>query len=131
MGSEIIFGSSLVVSQLLKELKAGKVTMFLGVPMLFNKIIKSLMKGIREKGIVVYALIKSLMFLSGTIKKITGKNVGKAFFGGILDKVSLRTNRICISGGGPLPASTFRMYNQLGIDFVQGYGLTETSPFSV
>ncbi|MBN2628285.1 MAG: AMP-binding protein [Spirochaetales bacterium] len=128
VGSEIIFGSSLVVSQLLKELKAGKVTMFLGVPMLFNKIIKNLMKGIREKGIVVYALIKSLMFLSGTIKKITGKNVGKAFFGGILDKVSLRTNRICISGGGPLPASTFRMYNQLGIDFVQGYGLTETSP---
>ncbi|MDA3833917.1 MAG: AMP-binding protein, partial [Spirochaetales bacterium] len=30
--------------------------------------------------------------------------------------------------GGPLPSSTFKMYNQLGIDFVQGYGLTETSP---
>ncbi len=128
VGAEIIFGSSLVVSQLLKELKAGKVTMFLGVPMLFNKIIKSLMKGIRDKGVVVYGLIKAMMFLSGTIKKLTGVNVGKAFFGGILDKVSLRTNRICISGGGPLPASTFRMYNQLGIDFVQGYGLTETSP---
>jgi long-chain acyl-CoA synthetase len=128
VGSEIIFGSSLVISQLLKELKEGKVTMFLGVPLLFNKIIKNLMKGIREKGLLVYTLIKILMFLSGTIKTLTGKNVGKFFFGGILDKVSLRTNRICISGGGPLPASTFRMYNQLGIDFVQGYGLTETSP---
>ncbi|HRW23097.1 MAG TPA: AMP-binding protein, partial [Spirochaetia bacterium] len=41
---------------------------------------------------------------------------------------SLRTIRICISGGGPLAPSVFRMYNQLGIDFVQGYGLTETSP---
>ena len=128
VGSEIIFGSSLVVSQLLKELKEGNVTMFLGVPLLFNKIIKSLMKGIRDKGIVVYGLIKFMMFVSGTIKKLTGANVGKAMFGGVLDKVSLRTNRICISGGGPLPASTFRMYNQLGIDFVQGYGLTETSP---
>ena len=107
VGSEIIFGSSLVVSQLLKELKAGKVTMFLGVPMLFNKIIKSLMKGIREKGILVYGVIKFLMFISGTIKKLTGVNAGKVMFGGILDKVSLRTNRICISGGGPcrLPLS--------------------------
>jgi long-chain acyl-CoA synthetase len=128
VGSEIVFGSSLVVSQIMKELKEGKVTMFLGVPMLFNKIIKALMKGIREKGIVVYGLIKTMMFISGTIKKLTGVNVGKKMFGSILDKVSLRTNRICISGGGPLPASTFRMYNQLGIDFVQGYGLTETSP---
>ncbi|MDC7224642.1 MAG: AMP-binding protein [Spirochaetales bacterium] len=128
VGAEIIFGSSLVVSQLLKEMKEGKVTMFLGVPLLFNKIIKGLMKGIREKGLFVYGLIKGLMFLSGVIKKLTGRNVGKFLFRGILDKVSLRTNRICISGGGPLPASTFRMYNQLGIDFVQGYGLTETSP---
>jgi long-chain acyl-CoA synthetase len=36
--------------------------------------------------------------------------------------------RICICGGGPLAPSVFRKYNQLGIDFVQGYGLTETSP---
>ena len=49
-------------------------------------------------------------------------------FNGLLKKVSLDTNRICICGGGPLPASTFKMFNQLGIDFVQGYGLTETSP---
>ena len=33
-----------------------------------------------------------------------------------------------ICGGGPLAASVFKVYNQLGIDFIQGYGLTETSP---
>jgi len=49
-------------------------------------------------------------------------------FGFILKKASLKSNRICICGGGPLAPSVFKKYNQLGIDFVQGYGLTETSP---
>jgi long-chain acyl-CoA synthetase len=55
-------------------------------------------------------------------------NPGKRMFGFVLDKASLASIRICICGGGPLAPSVFRKYNQLGIDFVQGYGLTETSP---
>lgn len=128
VGSGLIFGKKLIISQVFKEMREGKVTMFLGVPMLFNKLISALMKGIREKGIIVYGLIKFLMGFSGFVKKVFGKNIGKKLFKGILAKLSLDNNRICISGGGPLPASTFKMFNQLGIDFVQGYGLTETSP---
>jgi len=128
VGSEVVFAKHLAVGQILKDLKQGKVTMFLGVPMLFNKLIKGLMKGIREKGIVVYGVIRSLMWVSGMIKKYFHINPGKKMFNGLLAKLSLDTNRVCICGGGPLPASTFKMFNQLGIDFVQGYGLTETSP---
>ncbi|HDQ14336.1 MAG TPA: long-chain fatty acid--CoA ligase [Sediminispirochaeta sp.] len=128
VGAEIVFAKKLVVKQILKDLHQGQVTMFLGIPMLFNKILKGLMRGIREKGILVYALIRGMMYVSGFIKKTLGVNPGKKMFRGILKKVSLDTNRICICGGGPLPSSTFSMFNQLGIDFVQGYGLTETSP---
>ena len=128
VGAEIVFAKALAIGQILKDLKQGQVTMFLGIPMLFNKIIKGLMKGIREKGLVVYGLIRFLMGISGFIKKVFGVNPGKKMFKSILAKVSLDTNRICICGGGPLPASTFKMFNELGIDFVQGYGLTETSP---
>jgi len=128
VGSEVVFAKHLAIGQILKDLKQGKVTMFLGVPMLFNKLIKGLMKGIREKGIIAYGLIRFLMWVSGLIKKYFHVNPGKKMFKGILAKLSLDTNRVCICGGGPLPASTFKMFNQLGIDFVQGYGLTETSP---
>ncbi|OQY30981.1 MAG: long-chain fatty acid--CoA ligase [Spirochaetaceae bacterium 4572_59] len=128
VGAEVVFAKHLAIQQILIDLKSGKVTMFLGIPMLFNKLIKGLMKGVREKGIVVYGLIRSLMWLSGLIKKNFHVNPGKKMFKGLLSKLSLDTNRICICGGGPLPASTFKMFNQLGIDFVQGYGLTETSP---
>ncbi len=130
VGAEVVFGKKLVVTQILKELKLGKVTMFLAVPMLFNKMIGALMKGVREKGIVVYGAIRFLMGISGFVKKTTGKNIGKKMFGFLLKKLSLDTNRICICGGGPLPASTFKMANELGLDFVQGYGLTETSPIT-
>ncbi len=128
VGAETVFGKRVAVSQILHDLRAAQVTMFLGVPMLFNKLLAGIMRGIREKGVVVYGLIRFLMWKSGLIKKMTGKNPGKKLFHSVLEKASLSSIRICISGGGPLAPSVFRQYNQLGIDFVQGYGLTETSP---
>jgi long-chain acyl-CoA synthetase len=128
VGAEVVFGKRMVTKAILKDLKEGKVTMLLGVPMLFNKVLAGILRGLREKGPLVYGLISFLMAVSGIIKKIFKVNPGKKMFGFILDKASLTTIRICICGGGPLAPSIFRKYNQLGIDFVQGYGLTETSP---
>ena len=128
VGANCVFGKKLVVKQIFKDLKEGNVTMFLGVPMLFNKVIAGIMKGLKEKGPIVYGLIRGLMGISGFLKKHFNWKGGKKMFKFILEKVSLDKIRICISGGGPLPASTFKLYNQLGLDFVQGYGLTETSP---
>jgi long-chain acyl-CoA synthetase len=127
-GAEVAFGQKMVSKHILEDLKRGRVTMFLGVPMLFNRLLIGIRKGLREKGLPVFALIRGLMLGSGLIKKLFRVNPGKKMFGFLLKKVSLENIRICISGGGPLPASTFRQFNQLGIDFVQGYGLTETSP---
>ena len=130
VGAAIVFGKKLVISQVFKEMREGEVTMFLAVPMLFNKMIGALMDGVRKKGIIVYGLIRGMMGISGFIKKVFKVNIGKKMFGFLLKNLSLEHNRICISGGGPLPASTFKMFNELGIDFVQGYGLTETSPIT-
>jgi long-chain acyl-CoA synthetase len=128
VGAEVVFGKKMVSKQILSDLKRGRVTMFLGVPMLFNRLLAGLNHGLRERGAPVSALIHALMGLSGAVKKLLHVNPGKRMFGFLLEKLSLENIRICISGGGPLPASTFRQFNQLGIDFVQGYGLTETSP---
>ncbi|GMO49548.1 MAG: AMP-binding protein [Termitinemataceae bacterium] len=127
-GGEVVFGKRMVVSSILHDLKAAKITMLLGVPMLFNKLLAGILRGLREKGIIVYGLISFLMGISGFIKKTFGINPGKKMFKAVLDAASLTTLRTCISGGGPLSPAVFRKFNQLGIDFVQGYGLTETSP---
>jgi long-chain acyl-CoA synthetase len=127
-GCEIVFAKTMAVTRMLKELREGKITMLLGVPLLFNKLLAGILKGIRDKGIVVYGIMRFLMGVSYFIKKLTGKNPGHALFKTVLDKASIATLRVAICGGGPLAASVFKIYNELGIDFIQGYGLTETSP---
>ena len=128
VGAAIVFGKKLAVQSLLSELKKGEVTMFLAVPMLFNKFIAGVHKNLKAKGKFVNNLMLKLMAFSSRYKKRTGRNIGRIMFKGILKKLSMDKIRICISGGGPLPESTFRDFNSLGIDFVQGYGMTETSP---
>ena len=130
VGAEVVFGKRLVVANMLHDLREAKVTMLLGVPMLFNKLLAGILKGLRQKGPLVYGIILFLMTISGFIKKAFGVNPGKKMFAAVLSKASLSTVRICICGGGPLSPAVFRKFNQLGLDFVQGYGLTETSPIT-
>ena len=128
VGAEVVFGKTMAVSRMMKELREGKITMLLGVPLLFNKLLAGIMKGIKDKGAFVYGIIKFLMGLSYIIKKLTNCNPGKVLFKSVLQKANISSLRIAICGGGPLAPSVFKAYNELGIDFVQGYGLTETSP---
>lgn len=128
VGAEIVYGKSMAVTRLMKELKEGQITMLLGVPLLFNKLLAGIMKGIKSKGPIVYGAIKVLLELSYIIKKLTGKNPGKVLFKAVLKQANIYSLRIAICGGGPLASSVFKIYNEMGIDFVQGYGLTETSP---
>ncbi len=128
VGAEIVFAKSMVVSKMLKELKAGKITMLLGVPLLFNKLLAGIMKGIKEKGPFVNGIMQGLINFSFFCRNHFGFNPCKKLFKKVLDKASLGTIRIMISGGGPLASSIVKKYQGFGLDFVQGYGLTETSP---
>ncbi len=128
-GACCVFGKRLITPIMLKELKEGGVTMFLAVPMLFNKLLAGIMNGVEKQGKFKSGIIHLLMGFSGFVKKVFKVNIGKKLFSNLLlKKVSLDKMRICICGGGPLPAETFKKFNQLGLDFVQGYGLTETAP---
>ena len=127
-GCSIVFGKSMAVTRLLKELKEGKITLMLGVPLLYNKLYSGILKGVAAKGKVVELFVKAVMAISYGIKKAFGVNVGKYLLHSLLEAANISTIRVAICGGGPLAPSVFKGYNALGIDFIQGYGLTETSP---
>jgi len=128
VGASVFFARKMAASQVLRDLREGGVTMFLGVPLLFNKLMLGILDGVRKKGPVVNGLVRGLMAFSGFVKLTTRSNPGRRLFRPLLEQAGLGHVRICISGGGPLAPSVFKKFNQLGVDFVQGYGLTETSP---
>ncbi len=128
VGAEIVFGKTMAVSRLMKELREGKITIMLGVPLLYNKLLAGIRKGIKSKGAIVsfvMAVLRGISFLS---KTITGINIGKKLFKPVLQQANIYTLRVAICGGGPLAKGVFKQYQAMGIDFIQGYGLTETSP---
>ena len=110
-GAEVVFGKTLAVSKMMYELKEGKITMLLGVPLLFNKLLAGIFKGIKSKSVIIFYIIRFLMGISYFTKKVFGINIGKKMFKSILDKASLGSIRIAISGGGPLSPDVFRSFN--------------------
>ncbi len=89
-----------------------KPTILLGVPLLFSKIYRGIIRQIEA------SKIKSFIFNYGG-KKIIGRALKKKL-GGML--------RIMVSGAAPMDPSVIEGFVSLGIEFLEGYGITETSP---
>ncbi|MCR5761491.1 MAG: AMP-binding protein [Sphaerochaetaceae bacterium] len=129
-GSHLVFGKRLTVTNLLKEMKDYRVNILVAVPMLFNKMLKGLMSGIEKAGKFKYAMVRAMMGINGFLRDVFGWNAFKKPFKKLLAKLSFDNLKYCVSGGGALPPQTEKAFRQLGLDFVQGYGLTETSPIT-
>ncbi len=128
-GAECIFGHGIIVSRMIADMKMGKVSIFMGIPLLYNKVIAGVMKQVKAKGAFTYGLIKTLMSINGWFKAKTGKGPFNGFFRKkITSQIGLDHAKLLICGAGPLSPIVFKQYQQLGLDFLQGYGLTEASP---
>ncbi|MBN2858644.1 MAG: AMP-binding protein [Sphaerochaetaceae bacterium] len=126
-GSELLFTPKVLISRNITEMSEGHVTNILGIPLLYNKIREGVLKKVKAKGAVAYTVISVLLFLSLTLSRI-GIPAGRKWFSSILAQIGFADNRLAICGGGPLSPQVVNFYRALGITFLQGYGLTETSP---
>ena len=128
-GAECVFGHGIIVSRMINDMKQGKVTVFMGIPLLYNKLLAGIMKQVREKGQLTWIVVKTAMAVNGWFKKHFHITPLKGFFNKkILSNLGMDNNKFLICGAGPLSPQVFKQYQQFGLDFLQGYGLTEASP---
>ena len=110
------------------DLQKVKATILLGVPLLYDKMFKKIYKGIQEdklKSIIVPPLIS----LTNIFESIGWKSSKKLIFKELHHKFGGHI-RLFIAGGAAPDPKVAKGLRELGFNFVQGYGLTETSPIA-
>ena len=107
-----------------QNLKEYKVTLFIGVPLLIEAIYKKIEEGIAKKGKT--KTVKIAKKISNFLLKLH-IDIRRKLFKEILDELGGNL-RFIVSGGAPLDKEVAKGFNDFGIELVQGYGLTETSP---
>ena len=124
VGGSTHFSRSL--KTILEDIQKAKPTIMLGAPLLFNKIYAKIMKGISEdkvKSKIVSPIIKLTNFL-----ELAGwKNSKKLFLKELHHKFGGAIRLFVVGGAAPDP-KVAKGFREFGFNFVQGYGLTETSP---
>lgn len=107
-----------------QNMKEYKVSIFVGVPILTEAIYKAIIKEIEKQGKL--NLIKKATRISNAFLKIH-IDLRRKIFKSVIDALGGNL-RLIISGGAPADELSIKGFRELGIDTVQGYGLSETSP---
>ena len=121
-GATTVFCDGLKYLQ--KNFAEYHVSVFIGVPLLMEAMYKKIMAGIRKKG-------KEKTFERGVrISRMLRKakiDVRRRMFREILDELG-GSLRMVVSGASALDAAVIKGYEDIGIEVVQGYGMTESAP---
>ena len=106
------------------NLKEYNVTGFVCVPLMLEVMYKKIEKALKDKK--KYTLIKIMSLFSNLLLKF-GIDVRRKMMKSVLDSFAPNL-RILIAGGAPMSKDAIKGFLDLGINLLQGYGLTETSP---
>jgi long-chain acyl-CoA synthetase len=128
VGATITYARSLKSKEIIEDIRNAGVTVMLGVPLLFEKMLAGIERAIAKQPIHKRFLFQLSKGVVVGIKRLTGREVGRVVFRSLREKGGLASLRLMISGGAALPPTTAEVFNTLGIRLLQGYGLTETSP---
>lgn len=123
-------GCSIVVCQGLKHivpnLKETNPTALLAVPLLIENLYRKINANIKKSK--KDGLVNSMIHVTNALK-VVGVDVKRKVFGEIHENLGGKL-RIIVSAAAPIDAKIGKWVEDIGIVFLQGYGLTETAPIS-
>ena len=121
-GSCVAFADGL--KYILNNLKESKTTVLLGVPAMFELIHKRIWAMARQNGLD--KKLKMGLKLSGALRKL-GIDARRKIFKTVIDNFGGEV-RLFISGAAAIEPSISKSFHDMGILFLQGYGITECAP---
>ena len=127
-GCSIAYARGLTSKEILEDIRDSRASVILGIPLLYEKMHASMMRAIQSKPPFIRALFRTNLGLTKAMRGITGWNAGGVLFKTVRRKAGLDSIKYFICGGAPLPREVGRAFVNLGFTFLQGYGMTESSP---
>ncbi len=112
------------IKHLAQNIREFNVSILIGVPAIFEAIYGKVMDGIKKQGKL--GLINTMKKISNLLLKL-GIDIRRKIFHPVLDKLGPDL-RLMVSGAAPIGIEILSGFQSFGITFLQGYGLTETSP---
>ncbi len=123
-GASVHYARSL--KTVVEDLQQVHATLLLGVPLLFDKMFRRINRSIGEKKLLA-VLIGPLLKATDVVEKVGWKRFKRQVFREIHEKFG-GSIRLFIAGGAAPDPMVAKGLREFGFNFVQGYGLTETSP---
>jgi long-chain acyl-CoA synthetase len=113
VGFHVFFAESL--ERFVDDLKRARPTLFVSVPRLWHKFQSGVLAKMPAKKL---ALFLKIPILRGIVRRK------------ILNGLGLAEVRFAGSGSAPIPAELIAWYRDLGLELLEGYGMTENSSYS-
>ena len=122
IGCEIYISSGIrYVQRELKEQKPGHLVL---VPLYLETFYRKIMANIKEQG--KEKLIARMIKISNLLRKV-GIDLRRKFFGAVLEAFGGEI-RMVVCGGAPINQDILSFYDGVGIEVLNGYGITECAP---
>ena len=122
VGASIAFCDG--IRHIAENIKEYDITFMVSVPVLYENMCKKIMKSIKDQG--KGTTVNVGMKVSNALLKV-GLDIRGKLFKQLHDSLGSKL-RLLVAGGAALDPDTEKTFNSLGINMVQGYGLTESSP---
>jgi long-chain acyl-CoA synthetase len=124
-GSRVVYLETLNTAELMRALSERGITLFAIVPQFFYLIYERIVGEINKRGALTKNLFAALLKLNHVLRKL-GVNAGPILFHKVHRTLGPKM-RYFFTGGSRFDPGTAWAFYDLGIDILQGYGLTETT----
>ncbi|HXG00287.1 MAG TPA: AMP-binding protein [Bacteroidota bacterium] len=123
-GASVHYARSL--KTVLEDMQRARPTIFLGVPLMYDKMYRRIMVAIEERKLTK-ALVPPLKTIAGWLETFGAEGLRKKIFAEIHQTFG-GAIRLFIAGGAAPDPQVMKGMRSFGFTILQGYGLTETSP---